>query len=172
MSLAEGDHNDVLDAVVSAIEADTGTGGLFESPDPPVKLVEIELRNEPRAYRDHEAPAIAVTLIGKDERREGGAAIRTYRLAIYVYCRGADSGVESTRCRKIVSRLEQVIRDENDSSRQFQGLPQSSSWALGALNVAPVRAEFFTGEEARRGQTVYAVLGLVEAEIEIPTVRY
>ena len=168
MSLTDGDYIAVRDSVVTALDADTGAGGLKEGADPPVKVIESELRAEPRAYRDHEVPAVAVTILGKNERASSGATLRIFRIGLFVYCRGLDSESEIERAMKIANRIEKVLRDENLPDRQFGNLPDSIDGALGALTVMPHRAEFLWGDEGRRGQPRYAVFASIEAEIELP----
>ncbi len=170
MTLADGDYIAVRDHVVTALEADTGSGGLREGADPPVKIIEAELRGEPRAYRDHEAPAVAVTILGKSERAASGSFIRTWRVGLFVYCRGLDSEAEIERAMRIASRIEKVLREENGPDRQLDDLPASIDGALGALTVVPQNAEFLWGAEGRRGQPRYAVVAALEAQIEIPCI--
>lgn len=172
MTLAEGDYITVRDKITAALEADTGSGGLRETRDPPVKLIESELRNEPRMYRDHEVPAIAVTILGKDERVYSGAAVRSWRIGLYVYCRGLDSEAEIERAMKIAARVDKVMRDQNDPDAQLGDMPASIDGALGAVVVTPDRAEFLQGDEGRRGQPRYAVVAAIEADIEMPCEIY
>lgn len=172
MSLADGDYIIILSHVLAAINADTGSGGLKEAADPPVKTVESEIRHEPRVYRDHEAPAIAVVVKSKEERRDAGAAVRNYRLAMRIYCRGLDAEVEIARCRRIAGRLEALLREENSPARQLAALPGSLTWSIGSLELTPSHTEFTTGEEARQGQMRYAVVGVVEVDLSIPAVCY
>jgi len=172
MSLPDGDYISIQDHLAAAIEADTGPGGLREETDPAVKTVEAQLRKEPRAYRDHEVPAIAVVVMGKEERREAGASVRNYRLAMYVYCRGLDVQAEIALCQRISSRLEDLLREENQPDRMLGDLPGALAWSAESLILTPSHTEFLTGEEAHRGQPQYAVLGLVEADLEIPASAY
>ena len=168
MSLANGDYIEVRDHIVAALEADSGDGGLRDESDPPVKLIEAELRNEPRLYMDHEIPAIAVAILGKDERASSGASVRLWRVGLFAYCRGLDSEAEIERAMRIAARIDKVLRDENAPDRQLGNLPASIEGALGAIIVGPRRAEFLMGDEARRGQPRYSVVAALEAEIELP----
>ena len=172
MSLADGDYIEVRDHIVTALNADTGSGGLREESDPPVKLIEAELRNEPRLYLDHEIPSIAVTILGKDERVTSGASVRLWRIGLFVYCRGLDSEAEIERAMRIAARVDKVLRAENGPDLQLDNLPASIEGALGALIVGPRRAEFLMGDEARRGQPRYSVVAALEAEIELPCSIY
>jgi len=172
MSLSDGDYIIIRDSVVSAIEADTGIGGLFETGDPPVKTVEAEIRREPLVYRDHEAPAIAVVIKNKNERRESGAYVRIYRLALYIFLRGIDAEAEIARCMRIASRLEDLLREENAPSRQLCALPAQLPWSVGSLDLTPGSTQFITGEDAQGGQKKYSIVGIVEADISIPAVVY
>jgi hypothetical protein len=172
MSLADGDYIEVRDHIVTALNADTGSGGLREESDPPVKLIEAELRNEPRLYLDHEIPSIAVTILGKDERVTSGASVQLWRIGLFVYCRGLDSEAEIERAMRIAARVDKVLRAENGPDLQLGDLPASIEGALGALIVGPRRAEFLMGDEARRGQPRYSVVAALEAEIELPCSIY
>jgi len=168
MPLADGDYVKVRDHLAAALEADDGPGGLRDASGPPVKLIEAELRGEPRSYLDHEVPAIAVALLGKSERFESGSLIRTFRVGLFAYCRGLDSEAEIGRAMRIAARAEKVLRDENLPGRQLGNLPAHIEGALGALTVLPRSAEFLWGAESRRGPASYAVVASMEAEIEIP----
>lgn len=172
MSLADGDYITVQDKIVAAINADTGSGGLRETGDPPVKLVEAELRSEPRVYRDHEVPAIAVVVTGKDETIDASGPVRRYGISFYIYCRGLDSESEIAQCQRIAHRMEELFREENATDRQLGDLPGSLSWSNGNMNIEPTRTEFITGDEAPRGQKTYAAAGIVEASLEIPAEKY
>ena len=172
MSLADGEYIEVRDHITAALQADTGEGGLCEPADPAVKLIEAELRSEPRLYMDHEIPAIAVTILSKEERASSGASVRVFRVGLFVYCRGLDSEVEIQRAMRIAARVERVLRSENNPDRLLGDLPASIEGSLGTLIVSPRRAEFLMGDEARRGQPRYSVVAALEAEIELPCSVY
>jgi hypothetical protein len=95
-----------------------------------------------------------------------------YKVAFFIYCRGLDSEVEIERCQKIASRLEELLREENQPDRQLSGLPQELSWCLGAIQLTPSQSEFLIADEIKRAQPSLGVLALVEADLEIPAVLY
>ncbi len=168
MPLADGDYIKVRNHLVAALDADDGGGGLRDASGPPVKLIEAELRGEPRDYLDHEVPAIAVTVLGKNERYASGALIRTFRAGIVAYCRGLDSETEIERAMRIAARAEKVLREENAPDKQLGNLPAYIDGAVGALTVLTRSAEFTWGTQSRRGPSSYAVSASMEADVEIP----
>lgn len=172
MSLADGNYITIQEHVVDALEADTGAGGLVESPNPSVKTIEAELRDEPRAYRSAEVPAIAVSIVGMNESREAGATKRTYRLVFYIYTRGADSESEIETCQKIAHRLEALLREENAPDKQFGNLCADIPGALGSLTVTVSQTQFVSTPQEGKGQKTYGVMGIVSADIEIPCSAY
>ena len=169
MALSDGDYISCQSKVVEALLADTGSGGLRETGAEPVKTIEAELRSEPRAYRDHEVPAIAVCILSKEDRHEGTTTLKVFRLGFFIYCRGLDLEAEVATCQKIAHRLEVVLDDENLPGKQFGSLPSLIEGAQGALTSEVRRTEFLQGGQVERGQKTYGVMGLVESDISIPT---
>lgn len=168
MALRDGDYETILTHICDALAMDTGSGGLKESPDPPVKTIEKWWGSDIRPLRSHETPALFVSIAFKDEREFGRASLRTYRVIFQVICRGADASQQSALCRKIISRLEEFLRGENDADKQFGGLAVALDWSIGALTITPTRT-IFASVYARGEEPVYTVSASVDAELEIPS---
>lgn len=166
MGLKIGDYETILERICESIDSDTSEGGLRENPDPPVKTIEKSWNGGVRALRSHETPALFVSITLKEEREFGRASLRTYRALFQVVCRGADATAESALCRKIVSRLEEFLREQNDADKQFGGLPDALDWSIGALTVTP-RMTRFASVYPRGEEPVYSVSAYLEVELEI-----
>lgn len=167
MGLKDGDYETILAHICEALENDTGEGGLRESSDPTVKTIEKLRSGGVRALRSHETPALFVSIAFKDERGFGRASLRSYGVIFQIICRGADAAVESARCRKIASRLEELLREENDADRQLNGLADALGWSIGALTITPARTAF-ASVYAKGEEPVYTESASVEAELELP----
>ena len=170
MALADGDYLQVREKVLATLLADTGSGGLREAGDPPVKTLDARLRDEPGFYGRHEVPALVVTVAGK---REGASPNlrnpeKTYELSFRIICVGGDRSLELETCQRVAHRLEQVCREQTRTDQQFQGLPRVIDQAEGALICSLTRTAFNAASRPEKSTGRYTVEGIVEAEIQVP----
>ena len=170
MPLADGDYLQVRGKVIATLLADTGPGGLCEAGDPPVKTIEARLRDEPGFYGRHEVPALVVTITGK---REGLAPnfrnpVKVFELSFRIVCVGGDRTRELFRCQQIAHRLEELCREQTQTDRQFQDLPQVMDQTEGALICSLTRTSFSATARPEKSSGAYTAEGIVEAEVQIP----
>lgn len=170
MALENGDYLELANKIVATLLADTGSGGLREGDDPPVKTIEARLPEENRYYGKHELPLIAVQVEGKKEVHEPNmrCVAKVFEVELVVLTRGGDRQKEDQQCKKIVHRLEKVFRQQSQSSQPFQGLPGSIEDAEGVL-LTTIRSTVFeaaSSEEASpKRPTARAIL---RGEIWVP----
>ena len=128
------------------------------------------MRDEPGFYGRHEVPALVVTISGK---REGLAPnfrnpVKVFELSFRIVGVGGDRDTELERCQKIAHRLEELCREQTQTDRQFQALPQMLDQAEGVLICSLTRTSFNATARPEKSSGRYTVEGVVEAEIQIP----
>jgi len=146
--------------IVATLLSDTNSGGLREGDEPPVRTIEARLPEENRYYGKHELPLIAVEVKGKREVHEPNmrCEAKVFDVEFIVLTRGGDRQKENQQCKKIAHRLEKIFREQSQSNKPFQGLPDSIEDSEGVL-LARLRNTFF---EAARSE---------EASPKRPTAR-
>ncbi len=170
MAMVNGDYLELANKIVATLLDDTGSGGLREGEDPPVKTIEACLPDENRYYGKHELPLIAVQVTGKREAHEPNMRMtaKVFDVEFIVLARGGDRQKEDQQCKKIAHRLEVVFRQQDQYGQPFQGLADLIENSEGVLLTA-VRSTIFrasTSEEASpRRPTARAVM---HGEIWIP----
>ncbi len=167
MSLSDGDFIAVEGKVVDTLLADTGAGGLREEGSPAVNTI---MAGEPgllESFGQSRFPAVLVRAAGKVETPPGPAysIMKTYKLAAAVAHRGMDREALGDSIRKIASRLEEVLRSQTATDKQFLGLPDLVDGSEGVLVVNVRRTSF--AEPLVQLEAVQA-RAIVEADILVP----
>ena len=171
MALDKGDYLMVAEKVVETLLSDTGSGGLREPDDLVVKTIEPKIRREAKLYSKYELPLIGVEVVRK--REEPAPSLRLvdkiFELQLLVLSRGGDREQESERVKKIASRVEFLIREQNCVDKQFLGLSQvidgSQGVLLTRLKSTEFESRFFEDGNSKNPE----VIALVGFELIIPT---
>ena len=170
MVLSDGDYLKVAEKIVDTLLTDTGSGGLREGPNPPVKTIEPRIRREAKLYSKYELPLIGVEVAKKREETSPSSRIidKVFELEFLILCRGGDRELESDRARKISSRLEKLLKEQNLPDRQFSGLPAliegSQGVLVARLTETNFESRFFEDAAGKNPE----VVSLVSAEVIIP----
>jgi len=170
MALADGDYLVVAEKVVETLLADTGAGGIREEPNPPVKTIEPRIRREAKLYSKYELPLIGVEVVKKREEPSPSSQIidKIFELEFLILCRGGDRELESDRAKKIASRLEKILKEQNLPDQQFSGLPGLIAGSQGVLltkiKETGFESRFFEDATGKNPE----VASLVAAELIIP----
>lgn len=170
MALAEGDYLVIAEKVVTTLLADTDAGGLRAENDPAVKTIEPKIRREAKLYSKYELPLIGVEVVKKREEPAPSSRHidKYFDLAFLILCRGGDRELETERAKKIAARLEQVIKDQNYSDKQFSGLAAlidgSQGTLLALVKETSFESRFFEDANCKNPE----VAAVVSAEIMVP----
>jgi len=155
MSLADGDYISVEDKIVETLMGDTGSGGLRESGAPAVATIEAGDISLMASFGQADFPAILVRTIEKSESPPGPAynTIKTFAVKAAVLDRAMDRGAVEESVRKVSARLEQVLREQTATDKQFLGLPDLIDGAEGVL-VCSIRETRFIETDADTDQVI------------------
>ncbi len=169
MSLINGDYLAAENKVSETLYADSGPGGMRETGNPAVALIEPEIRDEPKLYGAHELPVIAVSVTGKTEEFEPNAKTigKVFHLAFHIICRGADRDQADRQLKCIAHRLESLVREQSATDKQFSGLPGQIADADGVL-VASIQSTCFSAQKPAGTNMDYTVSAQVLADLWIP----
>lgn len=167
MALSDGDFRAVEDKVVETLLADTGAGGLLESADPAVASILAGDAELYKSFGQAEFPAILVRVVGKKELPSMPAysVVKTFTLKAVVLDRGMDRQAAEISARKITARLEEVLRSQTNSDKQFMGLPDLIGDAEGVLVTSLVETKF-NETEAEADQVIAS--SMVGVDIQVP----
>ena len=167
MTLSDGDYRAVEDKIVATLLADTGPGGLLEQGDPAVASVLAGDAELYRSFGQAEFPAILVRASGKKESPAMPAysVVKTYTVRSTVLDRGMDREAVENSVRKITARLEQVLRSQTNTDKQFMGLPDMIEGAEGVL-VTSLQETRFNETEAEADHVIAS--SAANFEIQVP----
>jgi hypothetical protein len=170
MPLADGDYIKAEEYIVNTLKADTGSGGLVEAGDPPVKLIEAEIRDEVEAYAKQEFPVIAVTIVSKSEGPDPTEEVmaKNFEVHFLIFTSQATREGADSECKKVAARLEKVVRDQTGTSKHFLGLPAEIDGNDNTLLSGITDTNFYTGQSEGRKVPKWFCLGLVEALVYVP----
>lgn len=169
----EGDYINTEKKVVATLQADTGSGGLNETGNPMVKLIERGVKDAPNDYGKFELPAIGVYAIKKREIQDENEETieKIFEMLFVIVERTGDIPEGEDTVKKIMARLETVIREQTSTVNLWTQLPISDliKGAEGTLatiiteSTAPV---VHPDEEILQGD--FVMYAMVNAEIQIP----
>jgi hypothetical protein len=167
MALADGDYKAVEEKVVATLLDDTESGGLREQGSPAVSTVLAADVEVSRFFAQADYPAILVRATAKKESPSAPACsmVKAFKIVATVLEREMDRDAAEESVRKIAARLEQVLRDQTRTDKQFMGLPDLIDCSEGVL-VCIIQATGFAETEAGQDQVI--ARAQVEAEIQVP----
>lgn len=173
MALVDGDYIVVRDQIIATFNADTGSGGLKEDLGggvTSVLLIEGELRSEPRLYKKHEIPAIAISVGDKDEKEQGHMILKSFAVICSIFHRGLDEESVITKAKKITHRAEKVIRDQDRLGvTAFIDLSAVDGWEE-TVDIKNIRTSIVHGKMTlEKKQQDFAAIGTIEFVLEIGT---
>lgn len=169
MALADGDYIKVEEKVVATLEADTGAGGLFETGDPAVKLIEAELRQSLANYKKQELPAMVACVLGDVEEAQSNArnVDKIFAVEIVIVDRLGAEALAVASVQKIASRAKTVFRDQTKTANQFQQLPAVIEGAEGALITTLPDTKFNVGKADTKASGEWAAQAIITGVIRI-----
>jgi len=167
MALGDGDYLAVESKVAAALLADDGEGGLRETGSGPVKTIAPGDEGLSAALGQGDHPVLLVRVVGKSEQPASlsCSVLKSFSVRALVRDRGLDREALEASVRRIAARLEQALREQNATDRQFLGLPDSIEGAEGVLAVSLKSAEF---PEPETGLDQVVARGIVTFEISLP----
>jgi hypothetical protein len=168
-----GDYINVEARAVATLQADTGSGGLNETGNPMVNLFERGVRDAPDQYGKYDLPAIGVYCTSKKEIQDGNEETveKDFEVLFVIVTRTGDIPEGEDACKKIMARLETVIREQTSTANLWSQLPTSdlikgAEGTLASIVMESTAPIVHDKEEVAQGDfTVYA---MVKAEIQIP----
>jgi len=167
MSLADGDYRQVEAKAVETILADDGPGGLRETGAPAAAAVMAADPALAAFLGQDDFPAILIRVTAKRELPSTPAysIVKIFTLAAVVLDRGMDRPAVEDSVRRIAARLEQLLREQTATDKQFLGLPDLIEGSEGVL-VCTLAETVFSATEA--GPDRVLARAQVSAELQVP----
>jgi hypothetical protein len=167
MPLNNGDYKTVEEKIAATLLADTGEGGLREGLNPPVAAVAAGGAERARSLAQAEFPAILVRAVAKKETPAAPAyaVLKTFTIEAVVLDRAMDRQAAEDSVRRIAARLEELLREQTATDKQFLGLPDEIAGAEGVL-VSTITETRLPASEAQSDRVI--ARAIVEASIQVP----
>ncbi len=167
MALADGDYLCAEEKAVEVILADTGTGGLRETGAEAVATAAAGDQAMARGFGQADYPAILVRAAAKTESPAGPAyrIYKKYSLRFYVLYKSMDRSDAEEKVRKITARLEDLLREQTATDKQFMGLPDFIQGSEGVLVCSVPETVFRETEVEKDG---LRAVSEVNADITAP----
>jgi hypothetical protein len=168
-----GDYINVETQAVATLQADTGSGGLNETGDPMVQLFERGVRDAPNQYAKQDMPAIGVYCTTKREIQDQNEETveKDFEVLFVIVTRAGDIPEGEDICKKIMARLETVIREQTSTANLWSQLPTSdlikgAEGTLASIVMESTAPIVHDQEEVSQGD--FIIYAMVKAEIQIP----
>lgn len=163
----------VKDQCVATLQADTGSGGLFELGDPMVTLATSKPRERPRNFGRAEVPVIVVRCQSKieDVDLDLDTLTKVFEVDFICMTRSSDLDDAEEKMDEILTRLEDIIREQTHVSKLWLGLPSLINDAQGVLISRPVNTQTtsFPPDDPEFGiDGEFCIIGIVQAQIQVP----
>lgn len=169
MALANGDYIELETKLIATINADTGAGGLVETGAAAVKMVKADTGDSPENIAKQSLPAIICGVGPKREERESNDKTITKIFSVgFIACdRGGDRAQVEASVRKIATRIEDLIREQTLTAKQWTDAPAMIGNSEGVLTSVVIQTSFATvPTEKIKGE--FIAWAAVDAEIWIP----
>ena len=169
MNLANGDYLEIEAKLLATINADTGSGGLMETGDEAVKSVRADIGDSPENFAKQELPAINCGVGPKVDEIQGNdkTTCKIFSVGFIVADRGGDRILAEANVKKIAARLEDLIREQTRTDKQWTQLPAVIADSDGAMTSVVVSTDFFTTKtEKIKGE--FVAWAAVEAKFWVP----
>lgn len=167
------DYTNLKAQIVATIQADTGAGGLFETGDPMLALATSKARERPRNFGKTEVPVIIVRCEHKTEPvdPDDDTLAKVYNVDFFCMVRSSNLDDAETKMDNILSRLEDLIREQTKTSKQWSGLPALIADSQLTLLSRPTDTQTttFPQEDEEFGvDGEFCIIGIVQALITVP----
>lgn len=169
----EGDYINTEKKIVVTLQADTGDGGLNETGDPMVKLIERGVKDAPNDYGKYELPAIGVYVTAKREIQDENEETieKDFDILFAIVARVGKIPEGEDIIKKIMARLETVVREQTSTGNLWTQLPVSDLIKGAEGTLATILTESTSpvvSEDKNIAQGDFVLWAMVMAEIQIP----
>lgn len=167
MALTDGDYRRVEEKAVAVLRSDTDPAGLRETGNPAVAVIRAGDPSLIRAFGQADFPALLLRVLGKTELplQPAYSILKRFHLRAVILARSMEREDAEEKVRKIAARLEEVLRGQTATDKQFQGLPDEITGAEGVL-VCLIRETRFP--ETAAGEDTVLARAETDFEIHLP----